>query len=567
VSRILRSVSHILRSVSDILRSANDILRSASDILRDVAEKLPRCALRGHISRVRPTSTLVLLAVPSLLAISVPAHAASPQEDELAYRKAAESFYALKADPAKRRARELWVRAAARFEAVAQRYPSSPRAPQALYSAADLYNELSRISFVKGDRRKTLSVYLKLAKTYPDDRLADDALYQAARIELDRDDDPDAARAHLDQLLKSYPHGDMVRRARALMAQVKAASKEEVRTPTVRSHPVPPTEAGEEEANDDAPTPVTTTTTGAARSNPSSSTPHPGPPPQAGEEDADREPATTTVAAPAAPPATRKAETTGQPAVPSHIGPSPLEALRRVGSAPGGVPLAVQMGLRVHRVIVDPGHGGHDNGAVGPEGTKEKDVTLAIARRLAEDLRQQGLEVILTREDDRYVSLEERAAIANRNHADLFISVHCNAARDHRLHGTETYSLNVTSDRYAIRLAARENQASERSVSDLSLILADLATKADVVESESLAESVQRTLVERGERNLGVKHALFYVLLGAKMPAVLVESAFLSNPEEERELKNPAHQLEIAQRISQGVMRFLDQRTGFAAVP
>ena len=117
--------------------------------------------------------------------------------------------------------------------------------------------------------------------------------------------------------------------------------------------------------------------------------------------------------------------------------------------------------------------------------------------------------------------------------------MHCNAARDHRLHGTETYSLNVTSDRYAIRLAARENQASERNVSDLSLILADLATKADVAESETLAESVQRTLVERGEHNLGVKHALFYVLLGAKMPAVLVESAFLSNPDEERELRKP----------------------------
>jgi N-acetylmuramoyl-L-alanine amidase len=225
------------------------------------------------------------------------------------------------------------------------------------------------------------------------------------------------------------------------------------------------------------------------------------------------------------------------------------------------------MGLRVRRVIVDAGHGGHDNGAVGPEGTREKDVTLAIAKRLAEDLRQQGLEVILTREDDRYVSLEERASIANSNHADLFISVHCNAARDRRLHGTETYSLNVTSDRYAIRLAARENQASERSVSDLNLILADLATKADVVESESLAESVQKTLVERGERNLGVKHALFYVLLGAKMPAVLVESAFLSNPDEERELRSPTHQTEIAQRISQGVMRFLDQRTGYAAIP
>jgi N-acetylmuramoyl-L-alanine amidase len=521
--------------------------------------------MRAHIPRVRlRISSLLIVSI--ALVMSVPARAATASDDETAYRKAAQSFYALRADSTKRRAREQWVRAAARFEEVAQRYPDSPRAPQALYSAAELYNELSRISFTKSDRRKTLSVYLALAKAYPDDKLADDALFQAARIELDRDDDPAAARENLEKLLKRYPHGDMARRAKVLLAQTKSAERDEGKGRKVATasasarddrppHPDPLSQGGE--GNEVAPTPAAaptaTTTPTAAPTAPTTASTTPT------TSSTATSPTTATSTPTPTPPATA--------AVPSHIGPSPLQALRRVGSAPGGVPLAVQMGLRVRRVIVDAGHGGHDNGAVGPEGTREKDVTLAIAKRLAEDLRQQGLEVILTREDDRYVSLEERASIANSNHADLFISVHCNAARDRRLHGTETYSLNVTSDRYAIRLAARENQASERSVSDLNLILADLATKADVVESESLAESVQKTLVEHGERNLGVKHALFYVLLGAKMPAVLVESAFLSNPDEERELRSPTHQTEIAQRISQGVMRFLDQRTGYAAIP
>ena len=230
------------------------------------------------------------------------------------------------------------------------------------------------------------------------------------------------------------------------------------------------------------------------------------------------------------------------------------------------------MGLRVRRVVIDPGHGGRDSGAIGPDGTREKDVTLAVAQRLAQDLKAQGLEVFLSRNDDRFVALEDRASFANHVKADLFISIHCNAARDRKLRGTETYFLNVTDDRYALKLAARENQASEKSLSDLQMILADMATKADVEETERLARSVQRTLVDgsrdAGRRDLGVKHALFYVLLGTKMPSVLVETAFLSNRDDEKKLRSERYQAGLAHAISQGVGQFLDQRQGFAnAVP
>ena len=167
---------------------------------------------------------------------------------------------------------------------------------------------------------------------------------------------------------------------------------------------------------------------------------------------------------------------------------------------------------------------------------------MALAQKLAQDLKAQGLEDLLSRNDDRFVSLEYRASIANQAKADLFISIHCNAARDRKLRGTETYFLNVTDDRYALKLAARENQASEKSLSDLQMILADMATKADVEESERLARSVQRTLVDgshdAARHDLGVKHALFYVLLGTKMPSVLVETAFLSNPDDEKKLRS-----------------------------
>jgi N-acetylmuramoyl-L-alanine amidase len=236
------------------------------------------------------------------------------------------------------------------------------------------------------------------------------------------------------------------------------------------------------------------------------------------------------------------------------------------------MPLAVQMGLGVHRVVIDAGHGGRDFGAIGPGGTREKDVTLAMAQKLAEQLEAQGLEVLLSRDDDEFVTLEERARFANEHRADLFISIHANANSDRRVRGTQTYFLNATDDRYALRLAARENASTERSISDLQLILADLATKANVEESHQLAESVQREMVKElghdfgAGRDLGVKHALFYVLLGVRMPAILVETAFVSNPAEERRLNSDAFQAAVARDIASGVSRFLKLRVAWAEV-
>jgi N-acetylmuramoyl-L-alanine amidase len=238
----------------------------------------------------------------------------------------------------------------------------------------------------------------------------------------------------------------------------------------------------------------------------------------------------------------------------------------------GEISLAAQLGLKVRRVVIDPGHGGHDAGAVGKGGTREKDVSLSISRRLAEILEKAGLEVWLTRRDDTFVRLEDRAKFANDNRGDLFISIHCNSARARMLKGVETYSLNTSSNRYSIRLAARENASSERSISDLQYILADLATKANTEESGRLAQRVQQALVSSLRlrhpevRDLGTKEALFYVLLGTKMPAILVETSYLSNPEEERRLRSKAYQEEIARAIAAGVEEFLESRQQVAKV-
>jgi N-acetylmuramoyl-L-alanine amidase len=238
----------------------------------------------------------------------------------------------------------------------------------------------------------------------------------------------------------------------------------------------------------------------------------------------------------------------------------------------GGGELAARRAIR--RIIVDAGHGGHDSGAIGPTRVREKDVTLAVARRLGRRLRAMGYEVLLTRNDDRYLALEERTAFANAHRGDLFVSIHANAhpRRDRR--GTETFVLNVADDRYARRLAARENGAlSDEAPEGLEVrrILSDLDARWSAEASRRLARQVQRELVSgirqrAGEvRDLGVKSALFYVLLGARMPAVLVETAFISNRAEERRLRDPRFQDAVAEAIARGVGSFARGESPVAA--
>jgi N-acetylmuramoyl-L-alanine amidase len=265
----------------------------------------------------------------------------------------------------------------------------------------------------------------------------------------------------------------------------------------------------------------------------------------------------------------------GQAAAAADPGKAALAArkIRSAALSDRSASVAAQLGLKVRKVVIDPGHGGRDAGAVGPHGLREKTVALAIARKLAARLRAQGLSVVLTRDRDVFVSLDDRTRIANEAHADLFVSIHCNAARRRNLSGVETWTLNVASDRYAARLAAYENAEDERRVSDLRLILADLATKANAGDARELAQSVQTSLVRTlrsrvgSVRDNGVKQALFYVLLGTRMPSILVETAFLSNPEEEARLRSAKYQDGTADAIARGMRDFLDGRRKLAMVP
>jgi N-acetylmuramoyl-L-alanine amidase len=233
--------------------------------------------------------------------------------------------------------------------------------------------------------------------------------------------------------------------------------------------------------------------------------------------------------------------------------------------------LARQLALGVKRIVLDPGHGGKDKGAISPNKVYEKDIVLSIARHLKKDLEEKtGCEVILTRTKDRFISLEERTAIANSQKADLFISIHTNAHEDKQYHGIETYFLNLSKDKESARVAAFENATSTKKVSDLEAILHDLLLSTKINESARLAKEVQKCTVRtikrdyESVRDLGTKQAPFYVLLGAEMPSILIETAFLTNAQEEKRLKDSAFQDKLAKGITAGIESYIQQMRGFA---
>ncbi|MBI9091304.1 MAG: N-acetylmuramoyl-L-alanine amidase [Desulfobacterium sp.] len=229
--------------------------------------------------------------------------------------------------------------------------------------------------------------------------------------------------------------------------------------------------------------------------------------------------------------------------------------------------IAKQLALGVRRIVIDPGHGGKDPGAPGYlKNVWEKDVVLKISKRLAKKMRDRlKCDVILTRATDTYLTLEERTAIANTRNADLFISLHCNAAKNRKATGTETYFLNLATDDQAIEVAARENATSRKNISDLESILNDLMKNAKINESSRLATKVQGTMCKglaknySKIKNLGVKQAPFYVLLGARMPSILIETSFLSNKTECKRLVSSTYQERLCDAIIDGVERYIKE--------
>lgn len=243
----------------------------------------------------------------------------------------------------------------------------------------------------------------------------------------------------------------------------------------------------------------------------------------------------------------------------------PLKAIPAKPMHDGERSLTRALGLKISRIVIDPGHGGYDTGTIGPHGVLEKNVCLDVALRLGKLIQKKlpGTQVIYTRKTDVFVPLEERTAIANQAKADLFISIHANSSRDHAARGIETYYLNFTSSPEALEVASRENALSESSIHQLQDLIKQIARNDKVEESRELATDIQDSLthqlrqISTAEKNRGVKKAPFVVLIGADMPSVLSEISFLSNKTDERMLGKPMERQKIAQGIFRGVESYL----------
>jgi len=238
-------------------------------------------------------------------------------------------------------------------------------------------------------------------------------------------------------------------------------------------------------------------------------------------------------------------------------------------TAAGDRSLIRALGLKIGKIVIDPGHGGHDTGTIGPNGLLEKDLVVDVGRRLGKLLETRlGAEAVYTRKDDTFIPLETRTAIANQERADLFVSIHANSSRDPNARGVETYYLNFTSSPDAMEVAARENAVSEKSIHELGDLVKKIALKEKIEESHEFASNVQQAMQSglamksAGVRDRGVKKAPFIVLIGANMPSILAEISFVSNPTDERKLQTPEYRQRIAESLYRGIAKYVNGLSG-----
>lgn len=250
----------------------------------------------------------------------------------------------------------------------------------------------------------------------------------------------------------------------------------------------------------------------------------------------------------------RRSKTSKQEAIETHAA-EPM--------ASGQRSLVRALGLKINRIVIDAGHGGHDSGTLGAQGIMEKDVVLDVALRLGHLLQERlGAEITYTRSDDTFIPLETRTAIANKAQADLFISVHANSSRDSSARGVEVYYLNFTSQPDALDVAARENAVSDQSIHQLADLVKKITLKDKIDESREFAEDVDDALYKglasgnAGLKNRGVKKAPFVVLIGANMPSILAEISFVTNPRDASQLQKPEYRQRVAESLYKGVARY-----------
>ena len=509
------------------------------------------------------------------------------------YTQARKRMTDLAADSNRSCWRQPWENLEADFLAIHKQSTDSTLAAQALFSAAESRHNIAKCSHINADFRGAQEIYQSLPQYFASSPLADDALLQAARILTNHLHDEREARRVLSDLLKRYPSGDMASQARTLLAQV--THDDLCETPVLL-------ETLSWTSPDKLHVRITLELTGATKFQAKLVAKGKGSAKQllvnldraeVAESinkvvkikdslltgiDVDKQNSqlrfslrearrfdiqsekgshTLTILVDATKNAQPKSSQNG-----ANFAEEPKPARQmnnpRVLDACG---LARQLGLSVETVFIDAGHGGKDPGAY-HNNIVEKLVVMDVAKTLGRLLERNGLKVIYTRAADQFISLSQRTALANAQGADLFISIHVNASNSEAIHGLETYYLNLARTPEAARVAATENVGSDRRLKDMQKVLTDIMLTAKVDESASLAREIQRTAISRLNRNglevrnNGTRSAPFHVLIGARMPAVLVELGYCTNAQEAKRLASNRYRELLAQGLAEGILAY-----------
>ena len=515
---------------------------------------------------MRITKTLVLL-LPLLWVY--PSFAAQRSAESM-YQDARKSYYALLSSPSKMKQRSAWNKVIRKFKIIVSNRPSSSRADDALYTVGLLYKKLSERTGAKADRDNAVKYFSGVISRYPKSNLADDAQRQIGDIRFEQRDTKRAKRAYRKTSRRKPSSSRKAGGSVATLTGLKRFSRDGyTRLILYLSNQTAYTV---EKLKDPDRVFIDLLDTRAGRSIPKVK--------KYGDGMARafrvaqnnskvarvvldlREKNTVYTVSSLRDPfrivvdlgRSRRASAKAT-APPRSARKAPPRAAARAG------------GGKIRTIVIDPGHGGKDPGAIGPSGLREKNVTLAIARKLKKSLAKKcGCRVELTRNSDRYLELDERTVIANSLNADLFISIHVNASRNRSARGMETYFLSPARSKDELETAARENmlalKSSNEVENDLAYIMSDLSNTRKVNDSVTLAKSVQRSMVRTmrrgyaGVRDKGVKQAVFYVLWRASMPSVLVETGFITNRTEERRLRDSRYISRLAESIAGGVMKY-----------
>lgn len=570
------------------------------------------------------TSLLLIFAL--WLGIVSTAHAARAVSIDTRYENAKNELDALEKDARRSALRHEWEKVERLFIAIHRDGKGWGNAPAALFRVALTREGLARKSMNAGDFKAAVARYEEVEQKYPRSPLADDALLAAAKLRIERLDDVKGGRRTLEKLLKEYPGGDMAGAARALLAGDAGGGAAATRTPAASDTAKPSEGAGREPSGGSPRSAskfaVLRQVSWKANGNDAEVAieldrearwSHQFVPGDAATGrpsrlliDVDGARADEKVRPGARISGKvlsrvrvdlsvkgrtrvivdfRAVERYDVDTVPG----SPFRIIARATTSPRGLPggedadagvpvrtprgkpkdIAEQLGLGVRTIMIDAGHGGKDPGAMA-NGIVEREVTLAMAKLVGERLRAAGFRVLYTRERDVFIPLDDRTQMANNSKADLFVSLHVNANNDKSIAGVETYYLDLASTSSAAKVASRENSVSEKNLSDLQYILTDLMLSAKTQESRDLAGIVQGTLVKRldsfgqAPHGNGVRSAPFYVLMGARMPAVLVEVGYCTNPAEAKLLSSPRYRRALADGIVESLLRYKRKLEGYA---